>query len=225
MPHIRPRGGSGGPGRVTLRDVAVRANVSIKTVSNVVHDYPFVSTALQRRVLEAINELGYQPNLAARSLRNGRSGVVALAVPFLDMPYFADLASLVIAAANRHDWTVLVDETNGNRSREELVAAGIRAQLIDGLIFSPLAVTAQDLRDRAATIPTVLLGERIHEIDIHIDIDHVAIDSRRTLRPVRGGAPSGSSTIVHVPRLGQAGREAPRVGHGRLAGQVGEAPG
>ena len=54
---------------VSLKDVATLAGVSIKTVSNVVNDYPYVSTLTRARVKAAIEHLGYRPNLAARNLR------------------------------------------------------------------------------------------------------------------------------------------------------------
>ena len=68
---------------ITLHDVALRAGVSIKTVSNVVNGYAHVSTATRSRVEQAVAELGYRPNLSARSMRGGRSGILALAVPVL----------------------------------------------------------------------------------------------------------------------------------------------
>jgi DNA-binding LacI/PurR family transcriptional regulator len=159
--------------RPTLRDVASRATVSIKTVSNVVNGYPYVSAATRTRVEQAIAELGYRPNMTARSLRCGRSNVVALGIPFLDMPYFAEIAQHIVQAAAENGWTVLIDQTDGDRERERLVTAGIRDHLIDGLIVSPLALTADDLAQRVDPTPLVLLGERIH----HGPADHVVIDN------------------------------------------------
>ena len=84
---------SGRPGqRVRLEDVAKLAGVSMKTVSNVVHDYPHVSAKMRERVQSAIDELGYRPNLTARRLATGRTGMLALAIPEIDQPYFAELA-------------------------------------------------------------------------------------------------------------------------------------
>ena len=85
-----------------LKDVAARAGVSIKTASNVVNGYVHVAPATRARVQAAIDALGYVPNLAARQLRGGRSGVIALAVPDLPAPYFAELAGLIVQAAERH---------------------------------------------------------------------------------------------------------------------------
>lgn len=112
--------------RVSLKDVAVRAGVSIKTVSNVVNNYQHVTPAMRARVQEAIDELGYRPNLTARHLRKGRTGIIALAVPELGNPYFAELAAHVIDAAAEHDLTVLLDHTRGSREQELHVSQGFR---------------------------------------------------------------------------------------------------
>lgn len=84
-----------------MHDVAVLADVSIKTVSNVVNNYPDIRPATRARVEAAIAELGYQPNLAARSLRSGRTGAIGLALPKLSLAYFGELAGSVITAAEQ----------------------------------------------------------------------------------------------------------------------------
>jgi DNA-binding LacI/PurR family transcriptional regulator len=155
-----------------LKDVAARAGVSIKTVSNVVNGYVHVAPATRARVQAAIDALGYVPNMAARQLRSGRSGVIALAVPELQSPYFAEIAGLIVQAAERRSWTVLIDQTDGHAGRERNLVAGLRRHAIDGLIFSPLALAGDDLPRRTET-PIVLLGERVW----HGPADHVAIDS------------------------------------------------
>jgi DNA-binding LacI/PurR family transcriptional regulator len=156
-----------------LRDVAKLAGVSVKTVSNVVNGYAHVTDATRERVLRAIEELHYRPNPAARSLRMGRSGLIGLAVPELGIPYFSELAGLIVDAAADQSWTVLVDQTNGLLERELLVSEGIRSHLLDGLIFSPIAMGAEELARRRDDTPLVLLGERVFDGPA----DHVAIDN------------------------------------------------
>ena len=155
-----------------LKDVAARAGVSIKTVSNVVNGYVHVAPDTRARVQAAIEALGYVPNVAARQLRGGRSGVIALALPELQSPYFAEIAGLIVQAAELRSWTVLIDQTDGHAERERNLVAGLRRHAIDGLIFSPLALAGEDLAQRT-DIPMVLLGERIW----HGPADHVAIDN------------------------------------------------
>jgi DNA-binding LacI/PurR family transcriptional regulator len=157
-----------------LRDVAERAGVSIRTVSNVVNGYAHVSEPKRTRVEAAVAELGYTPNVMARNLKNGRTGLIALVVPELDVAYFAELARAVITMAREHGFTVVVDQTDGEPGRErELIGRDGSKTMFDGVILSPLALTQDDLAKRDATRPLVLLGERIADSDY----DHVAIDN------------------------------------------------
>jgi len=78
----------------TLHDVARLAGVSIKTVSNIINDYPHVRDTTRAQVEAAIAKLGYTLNLTARNLRSGRTGAITLAVPDLALSYFAELGAL-----------------------------------------------------------------------------------------------------------------------------------
>ncbi|CAN7423579.1 LacI family DNA-binding transcriptional regulator [Microbacterium sp. LjRoot45] len=145
----------------TLHDVARLAGVSIKTVSNVVNELPNVRPQTRQRVQEAIEQLDYQPNLSARNLRSGRSGVIGLVVPELSLSYFAQLADAVIARAEHHGVIVQIEQTGGDRDRELAVLTSPRTRNADGLIFSPLGMGQDDAERLAVPYPLVLLGERI----------------------------------------------------------------
>lgn len=159
----------------TLRDVAQRAQVSMRTVSNVVSGYTHVSERMRAKVLAVIDELDYRPNPVARTLRTGRTGMLALVVPEIDVPYFSQLAADVIDAAAEVGYRVMIDQTGHDHERErQLLTGGDRTMLFDGLLFSPL-VTKSELLDMRGTMrmPLVLLGE--HDFDGRYD--HVAIDN------------------------------------------------
>jgi DNA-binding LacI/PurR family transcriptional regulator len=205
--------GTSGPGdRASLRDVAEVAGVSVKTVSNVVNGYLHVTEATRTRVQQAIDQLNYRPNVAARQLRQGRSDVIALALPELDLPYFAELARSVIKCAEEKGWTVLIDQTDGLVEREQLVLDGIRGQLIDGLIFSPIALGAADLARRRDTTPLVLLGERVFDGPVdHVAIDNVAAARAATAHLVALGR-------RRVAAIGAQPRPTSQTAHLRLRG-------
>jgi DNA-binding LacI/PurR family transcriptional regulator len=158
---------------VTMSDVAQRAGVSIKTVSNVINDYPYIAATTKARVQSAIDELGYTPNISARSLRSGRRGVIGLAVPELSLAYFAQLADEVIRAARNRGLAVLVEQTGGDRQRELELLRGPRTQFTDGLLFSPLGLDNDDGPLVEVPFPLVLLGERI----FHGPADHVTMEN------------------------------------------------
>lgn len=147
-----------------MHDVAARAGVSIKTVSNVVNGYPYIRDSTRTKVEAAIAELGYRVNVVARNLRRGRTGVVGLAVPVLSLPYFAELADSVIRAAEERGLVVLIEQTGGVRARELDVLRGQRGHVTDGLIYSPLALGPGDVHElESLDHPMVLLGERIFD--------------------------------------------------------------
>ena len=160
---------------VTMQDVARAAGVSAKTVSNVLGDYPYVRAETRAKVMAAIESLGYQMNFAARNLRSGRTGLIMLALPELSLPYFGELADAVIDAARREGFTVLVERTGATRTGELEVLSGGRLRLVDGLIFSPLALGPDDVDVLHVDSPMVLLGERIFDGPVdHVTMANVA---------------------------------------------------
>jgi DNA-binding LacI/PurR family transcriptional regulator len=156
-----------------IKDVAEYAGVSPKTVSNVINNFEHVSERTRAAVQEAIEALGYRVNLAGRQLRQGRTGMIALAVPELDVAYFSELAKHVMSAADRRGRTVLLHQTGGVRERELSALHGFDAHFTDGIILSPLSLTPRDLATRDTRLPVVLLGER----QAPGAVDHVGIDN------------------------------------------------
>src|SRR5690606_13337056 len=136
-----------------------------------------MSAATRARIEAVIAELQYRPNLSARNLRRGRSGVIAFAVPSIGNPYYSELAELIVTEAERRDWTVLIDRTDADLERERVVLNGIRTKLIDRLLMIPHAVTADAFARRSDRTPLVLLGPRVTRI-----ADRVAIDSYAAAR-------------------------------------------
>lgn len=197
--------------RVTLADVAARVGVSAKSVSNVVNGTGWVGAEVRQRILAAIDELGYRPNLAARQLRNGRSGLIALVLPDLREPYFAEFASSFVSAAQTRALTVLIAQTDGDRDTELAMMVGDGLPALDGIVMSPLLLTAADLADRPATPPLVLIGEQAEALVgptvHHVGIDNVAAaaaatstliaDGRRRIAAV-GVQESGPSATSHL---------------------------
>lgn len=162
--------------RVRLVDVAREVGVSAKTVSNVVNGTGMVSADVRAQVLAVIDELGYRPNMAARALRTGTSGLVALGMPDLREPYFAEFASSFFTAAQRRGMTVVVGQTHGDREAERDVCDGVGMPALEGIVMSPLALTAEDLAERRSPVPLVLIGE--HGETLTTDqVPHVGVDN------------------------------------------------
>lgn len=171
-----------------LKQVAERAGVSVRTVSNVVSGFALVAPETRERVQRVLDELQYRPNAAARHLRGGRSGLVALVVPEIASPYFGELAGHLADRAEAHAWTLLVQQTGGDPARERELLDGVRGQTVDGLIMSPWALSPADLTRRPDSAPLVLLGEQDADglLD-HVAIDNVAAAAALTAHLIEGG--------------------------------------
>jgi DNA-binding LacI/PurR family transcriptional regulator len=159
--------------RATMKDVAALAGVSAKTVSNVVTGTTAVREETRKKVESAMRQLDFVPNLSARGLRNGRSGIIALALPDLATAYSAELVHLIVAAAHDRGLAVLIEETAAEPEREHELLARARSHLIDGLILNPIRLEDSAIRNADRLPPIVVIGEVEQN-----RTDHVRIDSR-----------------------------------------------
>jgi LacI family transcriptional regulator, repressor for deo operon, udp, cdd, tsx, nupC, and nupG len=129
---------------------------------------------------------------------------------------FGELAALVITAARRREWNVLIEQTQGTREGERAVLATLGPHLVDGAIVGPEALAAEDFTELAPGVPVVLLGE--HAVDV--PFDHVAIDNVLAARTaVDHLAGLGRRRIAAIGAHRRRGTDALRLaGYGRGAG-------
>ncbi|MFB7252114.1 LacI family DNA-binding transcriptional regulator [Microbacterium sp. NPDC056234] len=105
--------------------------------------------------------------------RRVRTGIVALAVPDLNEPYFAELTSLFVTKAHERGLSILIQQTAGGHEREVDIANGVGLPPIDGLVHIPRSLTVGDLTRRTAPGPIVLLGEHIQVSPFtHVTVDN-----------------------------------------------------
>ncbi|WP_162792322.1 LacI family DNA-binding transcriptional regulator [Novosphingobium sp. P6W] len=135
--------------------MARKAGVSIGTVSNSLNDRPGVSGEVRRRVLAAVEALGYRPNRAARATRTGRTGTLAFVTPDLRNPYYPQLAQAISQAARRAGYAVLLVDTEDGTSERERIEQ-IEHYGVDGILWCP--ATSEDvISDSALSTPVVVI--------------------------------------------------------------------
>lgn len=132
-------------------------------------------------------ELDYVPNLSARGLRNGRSGVIGLALPDLATPFSAELAQSIVEVAHAQGFSVQIEETGSDPHREHELMTRARANLIDGLILNPVVLTESAVRVGGALPPVVLLGEVTQQLADRVFVDSFAAARDMTLALARPG--------------------------------------
>jgi len=125
--------------RVTQREVAKLAGVSRATVSYVLNGNAQgrvpISPETQRRVLEAVSILGYQPDASAQTLRSGKSRVVGVLVPDLTNPHFWQILTGIEAEGHRHGYTLLLFHSGLVKSAEDIGLRELARKRIDGLVL------------------------------------------------------------------------------------------
>lgn len=121
--------------RVTIYDVAREANVSLATVSRVLNDNPHVKESTRKRVQEAIDRLGFQPNLVASALMTKRTRLVALLVPDIANPFYAEVARGVEDAASELAYNCIICNAGADTEKQADYVNVLRRKGIDGIIF------------------------------------------------------------------------------------------
>ena len=185
--------------KATLHDVAAKVGVSPRTVSRVVNDEGGFSEKTRDRVMAAISELGYRPNLLARSLVTNRSNTLALVVPVIDDPFFPELANGVQSAARSRGMTMYLAVTEGQPDLEKELLSRMMSQAIDGAILFPtrsgdgaLDHAGQGLPivtiDTAFDHPNICCVRSDLENGVHLAVDHLRTTGRARLAMLTNGA-------------------------------------
>lgn len=160
----------------SIRDVAQRAGVSVGTVSNVLNNSPRVSPATVARVREAIAELGYVRNEAARQLRAGRSTSVGLVVLDVRNPFFTDVARGAEDEAARAGLSVILGNSDEDVARESSYLDLFEEQRVHGVLISPYG----DIEPRLAELrrrgtPVVLVDRESRDAGVSsVSVDDTA---------------------------------------------------
>lgn len=157
----------GRPVTPTMKEVAAHADVALSSVSRVLNDHPDVSEAMRRRVLEAIDMLGYEPNLVASSLRSGMTSTIGFVVSNISNPLFADVVMGASTKLQPAGYSVILTNSEGRPERDENMLRVLRWRRVDGLITSltdehrPGTIAELERLD----VPVVLLDRQVNELE------------------------------------------------------------
>lgn len=159
----------------TISDVARRARVTTATVSNVITQRVPVSEKTRARVLQAIEELGYRPNLVARGLAQGKTLTLALVVPTIANPFFAEVVEEVGRVADLHEYEVLLSMTHNSPGEGKRHLERMASRWVDGFIVMGMAGDIVDvlaLKDAGKEVVLCVWNEdpRTQNLPI-VDID------------------------------------------------------
>lgn len=151
-------------GKVTLRDVAREAGVSVATVSYVLNNTGSVSENVRKQVRIAVKLLGYVPNLSAQAMRTGRTKTIGMILPDLRNPFFPELAQSVENAARNNDLAVFLVDTQESQTAE---AEGIFKLIqygVEGIVWCPSS-DIDYFKEYSTDIPVVIIDRPLPNYD------------------------------------------------------------
>ncbi len=119
-----------------MKEVAAHAGVALSSVSRVLNNHPDVSEAMRRQVHDAIEAVGYEPNLLASSLRRGSTRTVGFIASDISNPLFAEIALGAERRLDEAGYSMVLTNSEGNSERDEAMIRLLRRRRIDGLILS-----------------------------------------------------------------------------------------
>lgn len=119
---------------VTIKDVAKMAGVSIATVSRTLAEPDKVSEKTRGKVMKAVESSGYVANTLARNFRRRRSNMVVVLVPDIANPFFTNIIQGIESVASRHQYRILLGDTQGDIGREQAYADLVSQRQADGVI-------------------------------------------------------------------------------------------
>ncbi|HMN29415.1 MAG TPA: LacI family DNA-binding transcriptional regulator [Caldilineaceae bacterium] len=161
----------------TMRDVAMRAGVSIKTVSRIINQEPGVSEKLSQRVQQAIRELDYRHNATASNLRRAdqRTATIGLLLDDVANPFSSALHRAVEEVARQHNTLVFALSSVDDPKREEEIIYALATRRVDGLITVPVSRDGGGLRYLQRQGQPIVFVDRLATF---YEADTVVVDNR-----------------------------------------------
>ncbi|MBX3085464.1 MAG: LacI family DNA-binding transcriptional regulator [Anaerolineae bacterium] len=159
--------------RVTMKEIAQKANVSIKTVSRVVNGQGEISAETVRRVQEVIDEFGYRPNLMARSLVTQRTNSIGLIVPNISNPFYPEVAQAVLSTARESHHNMLLCSHENDAEEQQQILDSLVAQGVDGIIIFPALRSHEQLARFADTYEPLVVVNDVLDV---AKVSHVQAD-------------------------------------------------
>jgi len=123
--------------RITIKDIAQEAGVSLGTVSHVITGKMPVRPEMRRKVVEAIRQLGYQPSLLARGLRRNKTSIIGMVIPDITNPFFPAVVRGVEDVAFQNSFRLVLCNTDNDPEKEESYLRELHSYRMAGLILIP----------------------------------------------------------------------------------------
>ncbi|WP_051007890.1 LacI family DNA-binding transcriptional regulator [Peptoniphilus timonensis] len=142
----------------TLKDVAKLANVDVSTVSRALNNSGYVHPQTKKRIMEAVEELSYKPNLLIKGVKKGKRKNICVMIPSLFLSMFGELVQLIEEKAREYEYEIVIINTNDDPNVEEISLKKVRDSYTDGLLIVSTGQNKRLIRDiNSSDLPVVQL--------------------------------------------------------------------
>ncbi|MEC0984428.1 catabolite control protein A [Bacillus safensis] len=170
---------------VTIYDVAREANVSMATVSRVVNGNPNVKPTTRKKVLEAIDRLGYRPNAVARGLASKKTTTVGVIIPDISSIFYSELARGIEDIATMYKYNIILSNSDQNTDKELHLLNTMLGKQVDGIVFMGGNITDVHVEEfKRSPVPIVLAAsveEQAQTPSVNINYEQAIYDSVQLL--------------------------------------------
>lgn len=170
---------------VTIYDVAREANVSMVTVSRVVNGNPNVKPTTRKKVLEAIERLGYRPNAVARGLASKKTTTVGVVIPDVSSTFYSELARGIEDIATMYKYNIILSNSDQNKEKELHLLNTLLGKQVDGIVFMSGNITEEHVEEfKRSPVPIVLAStfDENNELpSVNINYEQAAYDAVKFL--------------------------------------------
>jgi DNA-binding LacI/PurR family transcriptional regulator len=174
----------------SIKDVAKLAGCSTSTVSRVLNNRDAVDPNTRQKVLDAVQELDYKPNLVAQGLRVRKGNLIGVVVPNSLTHSFNFLLYRIVECARQQGYSVIFGDTQNNPNNEEAFIDDLLRRHVDGIIFSRVS-------DESRILPKLLLKKNVP----FVVIDR-ALENEKVPTVVLNNYQAGRLAAIHLVELG-----------------------
>jgi LacI family transcriptional regulator len=163
--------------KISIKDIAAQLNISITTVSLILNGKSKqvgLSEAQTERVLKYVEEIGYKPNMLAKSLRTGKTKIICLLIEDIADPFFSTVAAHVEELLNQHGYKIIYGSTKNQTAKAIELIDLFRDRHVDGFIICPPEGLESDITGLLNEHIPLVLFDRYYKT---IDTDTVIVDN------------------------------------------------
>lgn len=166
---------------IRIRDVAKYAKVSPSTVSRTLTGSAYVDPEKKARVLKAVKELNYKPNMAARVLKKGHSKLIGLVIPDITNPFYPEVVQHLENYALMHDYSMILCDSRGDSEKEAIYFQSLRDLFVDGIFYLAATENVDHIKPYVGEIPLVIINR-----DFDINAPCINIDNQDAAHQAMG---------------------------------------